>query len=169
MTSIPKAFVTSFFQLITARQFAEAERVLERIKQKITMSERNKGYYQALYGMLLAQRNGDDRYAFLTSMDMSAKKELSESRREFLRQSQHLLNADYDRGFFEAWADYMRILAKILVPTVSTGNNSKNRGEEGTEPKNVEPAEQLAEALDVPEALEGKPEGQSSLTDFSEQ
>jgi hypothetical protein len=159
--TIPKLFVTRFFQLITTRQFAEAERILERIKQKITLSERNRGYYQALYGMLLTQRNNDDRYAFLTNPNMSTKKELHESRREFLRQSEHRLHADYDRGFFSAWADYMRILSKMEAAAVPMTDN-KNQEE-----KSVEEAEQPVEASEGTETLEAKPE-QSTLTDFSE-
>jgi hypothetical protein len=159
--TIPKLFVTRFFQLITTRQFAEAERILERIKQKITLSERNRGYYQALYGMLLTQRNNDDRYAFLTNLSMSTKKELHESRREFLRQSEHRLHADYDRGFFSAWADYMRILSKLEMATAPMTSN-KNQGE-----KSVEEAEQPVEAPEETETLEARPE-QSTLTDFSE-
>jgi len=149
------------------RQFAEAERVLERIKQKITLSERNRGYYQALYGMLLTQRNGDDRYAFLTNLSMSTKKELHESRREFLRQSEHRLNADYDRGFFSAWADYMRLLSKMETAAAPMPSN-RNHEEKGVEP--VEPVEQPVKAPSEKadaEALEVKPEEQSSLTDFS--
>jgi hypothetical protein len=162
--TIPKLFVTRFFQLITTRQFAEAERVLERIKQKITLSERNRGYYQALFGMLLTQRNNDDRYAFLTSLDTSVKKQLHESRREFLRQSEHRLNADYDRGFFSAWADYMRILLKMEVATVPMSNN-RNHEEKSVEPENVE---QTVKVSEEPKVLEAKPEEQSSLTDFSD-
>jgi hypothetical protein len=158
--TIPKLFVTRFFQLITTRQFAEAERILERIKQKITLSERNRGYYQALYGMLLTQRNNDDRYAFLTNLNMSTKKELHESRREFLRQSEHRLHADYDRGFFSAWADYMRILSKLEMATAPMTSN-KNQEE-----KSVEEAEQPIEAPEKTETLEAKPE-QSTLADFS--
>ena len=166
--TIPKLFVTRFFQLITTRQFAEAERVLERIKQKITMSDRNRGYYQALYGMLLTQRNGDDRYAFLTNFDMADKKELHSSRREFLRQSEHRLHADYDRGFFSAWAEYMRILLKMeIAPAVPMASN-KIHEEKSGEP--IEPAEQqpVETASEEPEVLEAKPEEQSSLTDFSD-
>jgi len=161
--------VTRFFQLITTRQFAEAERVLERIKQKITLSERNRGYYQALYGMLLTQRNGDDRYAFLTSLSTSTKKELHESRREFLRQSEHRLNADYDRGFFSAWADYMRLLSKMetAAAPMPSNRNHEEKGVEPVEPVEQQPVEVASEKTDA-EALEVKPEGQSSLADFSE-
>jgi len=129
--TIPKVYVTRFFQLVTTRQFAEAERILERLKQKIQMSERNRGYFQALYGMFLAQRNNDDRYVFLSNLNMKDKKEFQTYRREFLRQSERRLHADYDRGFFSAWADYMRILPKLELTTVSLSN--KNHAEKEVE------------------------------------
>jgi hypothetical protein len=131
--TIPKVYVTRFFQLVTTRQFAEAERILERLKQKIQMSERNRGYFQALYGMLLAQRNNDDRYAFLSNLNVKDEKELRTYRREFLRQSEHRLHADYDRGFFSAWADYMRILPKLETIVVSLPNKNHVEKEEVTE------------------------------------
>lgn len=170
--TIPKLFVTRFFQLITTRQFAEAERVLERIKQKITLSERNRGYYQALYGMLLTQRSNNDRYAFFTNLGTSTKKALHESRREFLRQSEHRLHADYDRGFFSAWADYMMLLLKMEAATVPMAADevSEEKTVEPVEPVEQQPLE-AAEKIET-EALEAsseaKPEEQSSLTDFSE-
>jgi len=145
--AIPKVYVTRFFQLVTARQFAEAERVLERLKQKIQLSERNRGYFQALYGMLLAQRNNDDRYAFLSNLNIKDKKELRTYRREFMRQSEHRLHADYDRGFFSAWADYMRILPKLELTMVAIPN--KNRVEKEAELTEAQPeikAEESKEA-----------------------
>jgi len=153
--TIPKVFVTRFFQLVTTRQFAEAERILERLKQKIQMSERNRGYFQALYGMLLAQRNNDDRYAFLSNLNLKDRKELQTCRREFLSQSEHRLHADYDRGFFSAWADYMRILPKLELTTVSIPN--KNRVE-----KEVEATETLPE-LKAEENKETKDEEREEI------
>jgi len=152
--TIPKVFVTRFFQLITTRQFAEAERILERIKQKIQMTERNRGYFQALYGMLLAQKNNDDRYALLSNLNMNDKKELKAYRLEFLRQSEHRLHADYDRGFFSAWADYMRILPKLELIVVSLPN--KNR------------IEKEAEATETPTAIEAE-EGKESKGEEKEE
>jgi len=147
--TIPKVYVTRFFQLVTGRQFAEAERILERLKQKMQMSERNRGYFQALFGMLLAQRNNDDRYAFLSNLNINDKKELQTHRREFLRQSEHRLHADYDRGYFSAWADYMRILPKLELTSISIPN--KNRAEKEAEVTETKPeikAEESKEAKD---------------------
>jgi len=110
---ISRVFVARFFQLVTDRRFAEAERVLERIKIKVQETEWNRGYFQALNGILLAQKSNDDQYAFLPSIDFNNENELKKYRREFLKQATNKIHADYDRGFFSAWADYMRISVKM--------------------------------------------------------
>jgi len=97
---MPSIYVTRFFQLVTARRFAEAERVLLRLRQKISTTEWNTGYFQALRGMLLAQ-------------NFKNKDEMQGYRREFLRHARNKLHGDYDRGYFAAWASYMRVLAKL--------------------------------------------------------
>ncbi len=110
---ISRVFVTRFFQLVTNRRFAEAERVLERIKLKVQETEWNKGYFQALNGILLTQRSNEDQYAFLPNLDLNNENELKKYRREFLKQARNKIHADYDRGFFSAWADYMRVSIKM--------------------------------------------------------
>lgn len=107
------AFVTRFFQLITERKFADAERQLEQVEKKMEKNEWNRGYRYALRGMLLAQKSNNNRYAFLSSLNLTDNKTLHEHRREFLKHVKSRLHADYDRGFFSAWADYMRILIKM--------------------------------------------------------
>jgi len=109
---ISLAFVTRFFQLVTRRRFAEAERILERLKEKASKTEWNRGYLQALYGILLARRSNDPN-VFLSSLNFGDKDNLQNYRREFLKHSRNTFHSDYDRGFFSAWADYMRILSKM--------------------------------------------------------
>ena len=111
---ISKMFVTRFFQLVKGRRFAEAERVLERIRLKTNETEWNSGYLQALNGMLFAQKSSDA-YAFLKNLNFEDEKELKKFRKEFLRESRNKIHADYDRGFFAAWADYMRTSIKVLA------------------------------------------------------
>ena len=177
---IPKVYVTRFFQLVTKRQFAEAERILDRIKQKIKMNERNRGYFQALYGMLLVQKNNDDRYAFLANHDFQDKKELLNYRHEFLRQSEYRLHGDYDRGFFSAWADYMRILSKLELPSAPAPNNLQketenkekelkaDEPEEGKKEIEMEAVEEAeTELVKKAEGVEMDEPRQSSLSDFS--
>jgi hypothetical protein len=110
---IPSAYVTRFFQLVTARKFAEAERILERLRLRVQKTEWNNGYFQALHGIFLAKKSNNDRYAFLSNNDFTDKDKLKDYRREFLEHTRSKLHADYDRGFFSAWANYMRILAKL--------------------------------------------------------
>jgi len=121
---VPSALVTRFFQLLVNRQFAEAERELERLKQKMHKTEWNRGYFRALYGMLLARRsNNNDAYAFFSKLDLSDKAALHDYRREFLDHVKNRLHGDFDRGFFSAWADCMRVLSRMEIPNILNVNN----------------------------------------------
>ncbi len=111
---ISKIFVTRFFQLVEGRRFAEAERVLERIRLKTSETEWNSGYLHALDGILFTQKSNDS-YSFLNNLNFKDEKELKKFRKEFLRESRNKIHADYDRGFFSAWADYMRTSIKTLA------------------------------------------------------
>lgn len=111
---ISKIFVVRFFQLVKGRRFAEAERVLERIRLKTNETEWNSGYLHALDGILLAQKSTDS-YAFIKNMNFNEEKELKKFRKEFLKEYKNKIHADYDRGFFAAWADYMLISKKSLA------------------------------------------------------
>ena len=110
---IPPADVTQFLQILMERRFAETERVFEQLRKRVQKTEWNKGYLQALNGMLLAQKSDDDRYLFLSNINFSNGDELRKYRREFLKYAKSRLHADYDCGFFSAWAEYMRILFKV--------------------------------------------------------
>ena len=115
---IPQALVTRFFQLIVNRQFTEAERELERLKQKMQKTEYNRGYFRALYGMLLSRRSSsDDNYAFFSKLDLTDKAHLNQYKREFLEHTKNGLHGDFDRGYFSAWSDCMRILIRIEIPS----------------------------------------------------
>jgi len=112
---IPQALVTRFFQLIAGRQFTEAERELERVKQKMQKTEWNRGYFRALYGILLSRRGNGDNYALFPKLDLSDRVALHAYRREFIDHSRNGLHGDFDRGFFSAWADCMRVLARLEI------------------------------------------------------
>jgi len=105
--------VTRFFQLVENRQFAEAERELERIKQKMENNEWNQGYLEALNGILLSTKMNNDNYSLLSKINPKDGKTLKEYRKEFLKQVNNRLREDYDKGFFSAWADYTRILIRM--------------------------------------------------------
>ena len=143
---VPRIYTTRFFQLVTSRQFAEAERILERVKQKMHTSDRNRGYFQALYGMLLTMKN-NDRYSFLSTADLSDNKHLKNYRREFLSHMESRLHDEYDRGYFEAWSDYMKILPKIEAPTPF--NNNKNHTKQA--PEETQMLEDTTDTKEIPE------------------
>ena len=120
--TIAAALVTRFFQLLTNRQFAEAERELERLNNNVKKNEFNRGFLRALDGMILANRSNDDQYVFLSNVNLKDKSDLIKYRREFSGQVKNKLHSDFDRGFFKAWTEYMRVLIKL---------------EENTKPKKI--------------------------------
>ena len=120
---IAQALVSRYFQLIVSRQFTEAERELERVKQKMQKTDWNRGYFRALYGMLLSRKtSATDDYAFFSKLDLSDKPTLHAYRKEFLEHMQNGLHGDFDRGYFSAWADCMRILTRMDIPGQQNGN-----------------------------------------------
>ena len=105
------------------RQFAEAERILERIKLKAERTERSRGYLQALQGILLSNRSNNDHYAFLSNISLNDKSAIEKHRRDFLKQTRDSLHAEYDRGFFTAWADFTKILLRLEnIPELQTNH-----------------------------------------------
>jgi hypothetical protein len=120
---IPQALVTRYFQLLVSRQFTEAERELERLKQKMQKTEWNRGYFRALYGMYLSRKNNGGEYSLFSKLDLSDKVALHEYRREFLEHMRNGLHGDFDRGYFSAWAECMRILARMDIPNPQSSNS----------------------------------------------
>ena len=102
-------------------------RELERLKQKMQKTEWNRGYFRALYGMYLSRRNTVDVYAFFSKIDFTDKEALHGYRREFLDHMRNGLHGDFDRGYFSAWAECIRILTRLEIPTAQ--NKPSNGGE----------------------------------------
>jgi hypothetical protein len=142
---VPQALVTRYFQLVADRQFTEAERELERLKQKMQKTEWNRGYFRALFGMLLSQKSNDV-YSFLSKLDLTDKAVLHSYRREFLDETRNGLHGDFDRGFFSAWADCMRTVARLETATVAAPAPQANNVEE-TVPDIEETAKDHLETL----------------------
>ncbi|MCX8150290.1 MAG: hypothetical protein N3D85_02130 [Candidatus Bathyarchaeota archaeon] len=118
---VPQALVSRYFQLIANRQFTESERELENIKQAMPKTEWNRGYFRALYGIYLAQKNNDS-YSFFSKLDLFDKTTLHAYRREFLDHTRNSLHGDFDRGYFSAWADCMRVLVRLEISAPQTAN-----------------------------------------------
>jgi hypothetical protein len=111
---ISKVFVVRFIQLLKARRFAEAERVLERIKDSTNSTEWNSGYIYALEGAVVTQKSNDS-YSFLGNLDLEDEKILRKNRKEFLKEYKNKVHQDFDRGFFAAWADFMLIAVREIT------------------------------------------------------
>jgi hypothetical protein len=132
---ISKIYVVRFFQLLKGRRFAEAERVLERVKQNTNETEWNRGYIHALEGVLLAQKSNDS-YAYIKNVNFEDEKNLKKSRKEFLKEYKNKIHTDFDRGFFAAWADYMLISTRDITNTKTEDKKIE------TEPESKQQTEQ---------------------------
>jgi len=130
---ISQALVTRYFQLLVNRQFTEAQRELDRLKQKIQKTEWNRGYFRALRGMYLSRRNNADSYSFFSKLDLSDTVALHAYRKEFLDHMRNGLHGDFDRGYFSAWADCMRILTRMNVPSPPSQKGKKEPDKEDIE------------------------------------
>ena len=130
---IPQALVTRYFQLIVNRQFTEAERELERLKQKMHKTEWNRGYFRALYGMYLSRKSNGDEYSLFSKLDLSDKVAVHGYRREFIDHTKNGLHGDFDRGYFSAWADCMRVLARMDIPCPQSSNSTRDLEKEKLE------------------------------------
>ncbi len=69
--------------------------------------------------MCLSRKSGNDNYAFFSKLDLTDKPALHMHRREFLEHTQNGLHGDFDRGYFSAWSDCMRVLARLESPKTS--------------------------------------------------
>jgi len=104
-----RALVMRFFQLALEKHFDEAERLLESLRAKMRKNEWNRGYMQALHGVILTRKSGEER-SFLTNLNLDDEEALKRHRREFLNYVRGDFYADYDRGFFSAWGDFLRVI-----------------------------------------------------------
>jgi len=113
--TVPLVFITRLFQLVSERKFAEAERTLERITARMEKSDEkefNKGYLRALDGIILTSRSGSETDEFFGNLDLNDIGALKRYHKDFLQNAKSRFHADYDRGYFSALADYMRVVLK---------------------------------------------------------
>jgi hypothetical protein len=116
---VPQALVAHYVQLLVNRQFTESERELELLKQKMHKTEWNRGYFRALFGMYLARKANGDEYSFFSKLDFSDKTSLHAYKREFAEHINSKLHGDFDRGYFSAWVDCIRVLTRMNFSEVS--------------------------------------------------
>jgi hypothetical protein len=109
-----RPLVDIYFRHILDRNLAAAERVLMDIRESVKDSVWEQGYINALEGILVAQRSGDTRYVFLSRLDLNDRRKVEEARRYFQVEVKNTLQGEFDRGFFSAWSEFMRIARTSL-------------------------------------------------------
>ena len=99
--------IVSFFDNLFERKFTDAEKLLEDIKiGKFPDEEYQQGYINALEGLLLSVRSGDER-DFYNRINMTEKtpNEYIEQFKEFRKNP---IRTQFDQGFFSAWMDVLQ-------------------------------------------------------------
>jgi ATP/maltotriose-dependent transcriptional regulator MalT len=115
--SVPLALVTRLLQLVSERKFAEAERILERITAKMKKSgqqEFNRGYLEALSGIILTYRSSGESYEFFSTLNLNDVEALKKHYRDFKQNTESRFHAEYDRGYYSALADYIRVVLRTV-------------------------------------------------------
>jgi hypothetical protein len=104
--------VSHYFQLVLDKKLADAEKSLEQIKKGFNDSENSRGYLKGLEGLLLSSRSTDDRYLYFNRIQMTSKL-ATEVKREFQAEAANELQAPYEKGYFTAMTDFMRVVTKV--------------------------------------------------------
>jgi len=122
-TPIPLALITRLFQLVSERKFAEAERIFERINARMNEKEDdefNSGYLQALKGIILSHRSGEaSSDGFLGNLNLKDIDALKKYYREFRDNAENGLHGEYDRGYFSALSEYIRVILKTVQSRIT--------------------------------------------------
>ncbi len=89
------------------RRFTDAEKTLVAIREgKFTDEEYKTGYINALDGLLLSVRSGDERDFY--NRNNFDKKSLKTHREEFKEFRKIPIRTQFDSGYFAAWSDIMQ-------------------------------------------------------------
>ena len=97
-----------FFKMIVTRKIPEAEQELEKIRGKLEKTKDDLGYVRALEGLVLTEKSGD-KNLYLNRLNLD-EKSVKEIHAQFIVHAANELHEEYDRGYFRALADYLKIL-----------------------------------------------------------
>jgi len=116
--SYPKFLVERFYRSTFNRNFAEAERLLGRIRARLPKSDWGKGYITALEGVLATYKAKDDKYVFISKLP-NDREQLLKAAEEFRLRKESQVSSEFDKGFFSAWEYLAKMLAegKISRPS----------------------------------------------------
>ena len=102
-----ETLVSNFFTDLIEGKFTSADKTLQSMKAEMRGTERQRGYINALEGMLSALISKNDKSVLINQIGI---KEADKLTKLFSRRSKDRLQSDFDRGFFEAWVDYTKTL-----------------------------------------------------------
>lgn len=106
VTGKTRESVLMFFDNLLERKFTDAERELENLKQKRFPDEEYRmGYTNALEGLLLSVRSGDERDFYNRTHNG---KKLNEYITEFKDFRKLPVRTQFDQGYFSAWTDILQ-------------------------------------------------------------
>ncbi|MCW4050162.1 MAG: hypothetical protein NWE89_10565 [Candidatus Bathyarchaeota archaeon] len=107
VTGKTREAVAAFLKNMQERRFSDAERALKEVKnKKFTNEEYKAGYVNALDGLLLSVRSGDER-DFCNKVAFTSENSKN-YRAEFKEFSAKPIRTSFDRGYFAAWQDLMQ-------------------------------------------------------------
>lgn len=109
--------VNRVLNLFLDRKLTDAGKILEKLELTMEQNEWSKGYFNALQGMSLALKSKDSRYAYLNQITTDDAKKIEDMRKNFLKQVKNSLQKEFDKGFFSAWSDYLKLLKTNIAKT----------------------------------------------------
>ena len=107
VTGKARESVLVFFTNMLDRRFTEAEKALRALKErKFQNEEFRAGYINALEGLLLSVRSGDERDFY--NRNNFEDRGLKTYREEFKELRKSPIRTQFDSGYFAAWSDIMQ-------------------------------------------------------------
>jgi hypothetical protein len=116
--------VNRVLNLLLDRKLTDAGKLLEKLELTMEQNEWSKGYFNALQGMSLALKSKDSRYAYLNQIPTDDDKKIEDIRKNFLKQAKNSLQKEFDKGFFSAWSDYLKLLKTNIAKTRASEDTS---------------------------------------------
>ena len=118
--------ITRYLRLLVQRNFTEAERELEKIKQGIKPTQWGRGYFNALEGMIISLKSSDSIYLYINKVSINNGTEIDDLQKRFSRLSKDSLQGEFDKGYFTAWVEYLEVFKSNKIEKKPTKIESKS-------------------------------------------
>ena len=100
-----------YFRLLLKREITSAERQLEHIENNLQDGDLEKGYLTALKGILASVKTKSSRDSLVHQV-IGDRKKASSVIKDFNKRSKTRWESDFDKGYFTAWKDYLKVIIK---------------------------------------------------------